>query len=330
MNKSLLLLAALFLTACAPGSEADSDAADRAAIIDLQHRYVLAMDYFDADGYAAVFTEDGVLDWARGEVKGRAAIREFMASGTYDLRKMNFAPATTPDGKEWPSTVRHLITNQVIEIDGDNARAVSYWMNYGNNADRRKIEWLSFGSWDDRFVKIDGKWFFERHTIYNEGNPNRFTAGQENPLNRLTFAARGRRLVARSRSPATCSRAPRPLLTLRAPARMPNIPRLPSWHAYSISGSLICFIGMRTVQGCVHVEGSDIVTSYCNTSGAMRVKRSTRCRPVDDPIMSLFEEKPIVSTTSVSPSQCPRELPSHCGMPDDRCGRPSSGITRAL
>ncbi len=182
MSRSLLLSGVLLLAACAPGAQTDSEAADRAAIIDLQHRYVLAMDYFDADGYAAVFTEDGVLDWARGEVKGRAAIREFMASGTYDLRKMNFQPATTPDGKEWPSTVRHLITNQVIEIDGDKARAISYWMNYGNNADRRQIQWLSFGSWDDRFVKIDGQWFFERHTIYNEGNPNRFTAGQENPL----------------------------------------------------------------------------------------------------------------------------------------------------
>ena len=40
----------------------------------------------------------------------------------------------------------------------------------------------SYGSWDDKFVKIDGKWFFTRHTIYNETNPNRFTAGQENPL----------------------------------------------------------------------------------------------------------------------------------------------------
>jgi hypothetical protein len=182
MNRSLLFLAVLSLAACAPGSQGDSDAADRAAIIDLQNRYVLAMDYFDADGYAAVFTEDGVLDWARGEVIGRPAIREFMASGTYDLRKMNFQPAQTPDGKEWPSTVRHLVTNQVIEIDGDSARAVSYWMNYGNNADRRQIQWLSFGSWDDEFVKIDGKWFFKRHTIYNETNPNRFTAGQENPL----------------------------------------------------------------------------------------------------------------------------------------------------
>ena len=76
MNRRLLLLIVLFLQACAPGPADNTDAADRAAIIDLQHRYVLAMDYFDADGYAAVFTEDGVLDWARGEVKGRAAIRD--------------------------------------------------------------------------------------------------------------------------------------------------------------------------------------------------------------------------------------------------------------
>ena len=48
-------------------------AEDRAAIIDLQHRYVLAMDYFDADGYAAVFAENGVLDWAGGIVEGREA-----------------------------------------------------------------------------------------------------------------------------------------------------------------------------------------------------------------------------------------------------------------
>jgi hypothetical protein len=184
--KTALLLSALLLAGCAhaPADRSHSGAGDRAAIIDLQHRYVLAMDYFDADGYAAVFTEDGVLDWAGGEVKGREAIREFMASGRYDLRKMNFVPAKTPDGKEWPSTVRHLVTNQVIQVDGDRARAISYWMNYANNADRRKIEWLSFGSWDDELVKVDGQWLFKRHKIYNEGNPNRFTADQPNPLKR--------------------------------------------------------------------------------------------------------------------------------------------------
>ena len=184
MKNLLLLLAIALTTSCAATrNSADAYAADRAAIIDLQHRYVLAMDYFDADGYAAVFTEDGVLDWAGGVVEGRDAIREFMASGTYDLRRMGFEAAETPDGREWPSTVRHLITNQVVVVDGDTAKAVTYWMNYANNADRRQIQWLSFGSWEDEYAKIDGQWYFTLHRIFNEGNARTFTAGQPNPAN---------------------------------------------------------------------------------------------------------------------------------------------------
>ena len=185
--KSIMVLSGILLLAAGSGEAppaGGSLAADSGSIIDLQHRYVLAMDYFGAEGDAADFTGDGVLDWARGEVKGRDAIREFMASGTYDLRRLNFQPAQTPDGREWPSTVRHLVTNQVIEVNGNTARAISYWMNYANNADRRQIEWLSFGSWDDELVKVDGQWLFKRHKIYNEGNANRFTADQPNPLKR--------------------------------------------------------------------------------------------------------------------------------------------------
>lgn len=183
MKKLLILLALTLTTACAErGSDAEAYAADRAAIIDLQHRYVLAMDYFDADGYAEVFAEDGVLDWAGGVVEGREAIREFMSTGTYDLRTMGFQPAETSDGREWPSTVRHLITNQVVVVDGDTAKAVTYWMNYANNADRRQIQWLSFGSWEDEYVKVDGEWLFRVHRIFNEGNPRTFTAGQPNPM----------------------------------------------------------------------------------------------------------------------------------------------------
>ena len=70
----------------------------------------------------------------------------------------------------------------MIELDGDTARVVSYWMNYSNAADRRQIQWLSYGSWDDELVKIDGEWLFKRHKIYNENNPNRFISDQPNPL----------------------------------------------------------------------------------------------------------------------------------------------------
>ena len=157
---------------------------DRAAIVDLQSRYVMAMDYFDADGYAAVFAEDGVLDWARGLVEGRDAIREFMATGTYDLTRG--APAAeTPDGRNWPSTVRHLITNQVVKVEGNKATALTYWIQFNNNQKRDQVEWMLFGSWHDEFVKIDGEWFFSLHKIHNEGLPGTFTAGEENPVHRL-------------------------------------------------------------------------------------------------------------------------------------------------
>lgn len=183
MKKLTTLLVLLLASACASAERyPEGYADDRAAIIDLQHRYVLAMDYFDADGYAAVFAEAGVLDWAGGLVEGREAIFDFMSTGTYDLRTLGFVEAQTPDGREWPSTVRHLITNQVIEVEGDTAHAITYWMNYANNADRRQVQWLSFGSWYDEYVKIDGEWFFSLHRIHNEGNPRTFTAGQPNPL----------------------------------------------------------------------------------------------------------------------------------------------------
>jgi len=181
----LVLLALAFTTFSANAERyPEGYADDRAAIVDLQGRYVMAMDYIDADGYAAVFAEDGVLDWARGLVEGRAAIREFMASGTYDLTQG--APAAqTPDGRNWPSTVRHLITNQVIEVNGDKATALTYWIQFNNNEKRDQVVWMLFGSWYDEFVKIDGEWFFSLHRIHNEGNQRTFTAGQENPVKAL-------------------------------------------------------------------------------------------------------------------------------------------------
>ena len=179
-------LLALLLTVGAAQAERypEGYADDRAAIVDLQARYVMAMDYFDADGYAAVFAEDGVLDWARGLVEGREAIHEFMASRTYDFTR-GAPPAQTPDGKDWPSTVRHLITNQVVKVEGNKATALTYWIQFNNNQRRDAVEWMLFGTWYDEFEKIDGEWLFTLHRIHNEGNARTFTAGEENPVRKL-------------------------------------------------------------------------------------------------------------------------------------------------
>jgi len=148
---------------------------DRAAIENLQGRYLLAMDFNDPDAYASVFAEDAVLDWAGGEVVGRAAIRDFLASGRYNPTR----GATEVEG--WPAGYQHFITNQVIEVDGNTAHAITYWFQAGNMADRGKMEFGMFGHYVDRLEKIDGQWLFTRREIYNEGIQERFRAGTPNP-----------------------------------------------------------------------------------------------------------------------------------------------------
>ena len=75
-----------------------SYAEDRAAIEDLQARYLFAMDFHNPDLYVTMFTEDGILDVGSGEIKGRQAIRDVVAkmpnsrtSGTGSVRR----PAAT-------------------------------------------------------------------------------------------------------------------------------------------------------------------------------------------------------------------------------------------
>src|SRR5262245_28328025 len=68
----------LTLTSMMPRA-AGSYAEDRAAIEDLQARYLFAMDFHDPDLYVTTFTEDGILDVGSGEIKGRQAIKDTIA-----------------------------------------------------------------------------------------------------------------------------------------------------------------------------------------------------------------------------------------------------------
>ncbi|MFT5320089.1 MAG: hypothetical protein ACI934_000219 [Pseudohongiellaceae bacterium] len=147
---------------------------DRAEIENLQARYLLAMDFLDADAYAEVFTEDGVMDWAGGVITGREAIRAFMASGRYN-------PARGAAEADWPAASRHFIMNQVIKVDGNKASAITYWFQANNNADRGTMTLGMFGNYVDELEKVNGEWLFTRRAIYNEGIPNRNKAGTKNP-----------------------------------------------------------------------------------------------------------------------------------------------------
>ena len=165
----LLTLAVTSMTSKAAGT---SYAEDRAAIEDLQARYLFAMDFGDPDLYVTLFTEDGILDVGSGEIKGRKSIRDVIA-------KMPNS-RTTENGLR-PASGRHNISNIAIKINGNKASSRAYWFHYSNNNPERRGVFSGYGHYEDELVKVNGQWFFTKRRIYNEGRAEWAYAGGKNP-----------------------------------------------------------------------------------------------------------------------------------------------------
>lgn len=150
-------------------------AADRAAIEDLQARYLFALDWFDAETYGSTFAEDGVLDWAGGIVRGRANI-------VAECREMRgyFAGFEAAEPGKRPARLRHFITNTTIRVDGDRASSRSFWFEAYNNTMMRAPYFAGYGHYEDELERIDGEWRFTFRKIWNEMMEDR-AASWDNP-----------------------------------------------------------------------------------------------------------------------------------------------------
>ena len=155
-------LATFATAALADGSYAE----DRAQIEDLQARYLFALDFRDAEAYAATFTEDGVLDYGAGKIVGRKAIGEMVAGMRATAERQR---AEDKSGLR-PAAGRHNISNIVLEVNGDRASGTAYWFHMGNANPERGAQLNSFGHYEDELVKVNGQWFFTKRKIYNEGS----------------------------------------------------------------------------------------------------------------------------------------------------------------
>lgn len=158
-------------TTSAASSAATSYGEDRAAIEDLQARYLFALDFHDPDLYVSTFTPDGVLDYGSGEVQGREAIKEVIAGMS----------SPSPVGGMRAGAARHNISNIVIRVDGDRAESRSYWFHYSNDNPERRGVFDGFGHYEDELVRVDGEWLFTRRKIYNEGRDEWAYTGSGNP-----------------------------------------------------------------------------------------------------------------------------------------------------
>ena len=113
--------------------------------------YPNALDKGDFDGYAALYTEDGELTLQGNTVKGRAAIKAFVAALPAEPR------------------VIHPITNVSYTINGDTATGGAYWQDVGlvNGAPGVVIA----GRYEDTLRKVSGQWQIAKRGIVIEFAP---------------------------------------------------------------------------------------------------------------------------------------------------------------
>jgi ketosteroid isomerase-like protein len=156
-------------------------AQDRAEIEDLMARYLFAMDYNDFDTYAAMFTEDGTLEFARGAVTGRDNIR----AAAKGFKEAIAGIYTDIDGN--PAVLRHVLCHSVIRVEGDKAWHTGFWFETANDGPRtpdgkRFTPTLgTFGTYEDELVRVDGEWLFAYRNIRNEFLEGR-DSGSVNPV----------------------------------------------------------------------------------------------------------------------------------------------------
>lgn len=150
-----LVAAVLLLVAAASAKDGRVTAAtllDRILIEDLVTGYYVDLTSGSGHDLSEYFTEDAVLDVNGTVSEGRAAI-EKMYSGL-DAGEANLG------GK-----VHMLLSNPVIRVEGNTAKAWFVWTGVMNDNIRMSPRLLEQGREYDELVKIDGRWYLKKRYI---------------------------------------------------------------------------------------------------------------------------------------------------------------------
>jgi ketosteroid isomerase-like protein len=155
------------LAANGRGAAAGSELADRIAIEDMVTRYYGNFGRQDAaEDFGAFYTEDAVFDVNGIVSEGREAIEAFYAEN-----------AEEPDAPAAQGTFHMIISNPVIDVDGDTATASFFWTGVLNTAIQDPPQLLEQGREYDLLVRQDGQWRIKKRVVIaDSGLPDRYMA----------------------------------------------------------------------------------------------------------------------------------------------------------
>lgn len=128
---------------------------DEREIRDLIIRYAQRLDRLDHKGYAALFAREGRWSGRMGDATGPEAIEAMLIEG------LGPTPENYRNTKNF-----HLMSNLLIEVDGDTAIAESRLV-YFARKDGRPVPMLA-GRYEDELVREDGRWRFKYRRVIGE------------------------------------------------------------------------------------------------------------------------------------------------------------------
>ena len=131
---------------------------DTEAIRILLREYGRRLDAGDLKGYADFFATDGEWIGGFGGVKGRSNIEAFMRKNMSTPSPAIEGAAAAAPPRPGPRGV-HLLTNEIITVNGDQATVWSKWTYMGRSADNKPVPLLA-GHYNDVVVRENGEWKF--------------------------------------------------------------------------------------------------------------------------------------------------------------------------
>lgn len=151
---------------------------DRAEIEDLLTRYYSGLDAGDPEGLGRFFDEDAELDVNGLKARGADQIANLYRSVAADKPRL-------------VGTFRMLLSNLVIEVDGDEARAQMLWTQTLNDTIKGPPRLIEQGREFDLLARRGGRWrIIERVVVADSGMPDIFDATYE-PRPALTLVNLG-------------------------------------------------------------------------------------------------------------------------------------------
>ena len=140
----------------------DQTLLDQIRIQDMMVRYYADLGKASGEKMARHYTEDGVLD-----------VNNMVFTGRNEIEKI-YSMTGEKTGEVHKGTVHTLVTNVIIDVDGDEASCWLIYTNVQNESIEKPPHFLEQGRDYTKLVKRDGRWLIKHRWVTSDGGTPKY------------------------------------------------------------------------------------------------------------------------------------------------------------